>query len=196
VRIVFGIGNPGPRYRNTRHNVGFLVVEALARRSGAGFGPLAGLEATGAAIRPGAGSVLLVKPQTYVNRCGPVLAELRRRHRLPLESLLVVSDDFHLPLGRQRLRGRGTHGGHNGLASVLDALRSADCPRLRLGIGSPGGEPAERYVLAPFPEQEAAAVERAVEAAADAVELWAREGLQQAMEHANRADLDRGGEPA
>lgn len=196
MRIVFGIGNPGPSYRSTRHNVGFFVVDELARRSGAGFGPLAGLEAAGAAVRVADGSLLLVKPLTYVNRCGPVLAELRRRHELPPERLMVVLDDFHLPLGRLRLRGRGSHGGHNGLASVLDALRGDDCPRLRLGIGSPGGEPPERYVLAPFPEGDLSEVSRAVETAADAVELWAGAGLEQAMDRANRADLDQGGKPA
>jgi len=134
--------------------------------------------------------VLLVKPTSFVNLCGPVLAALCLREATPLADALVVVDDFHLPLGRLRLRSSGGAGGHNGMASILESLASAALPRLRIGIGDPGPMPAERYVLEPFAAGEEPLVERAVEAAAGAVEAWLSAGIGRAMGEVNRGDLD------
>jgi PTH1 family peptidyl-tRNA hydrolase len=190
VRVVFGIGNPGAEYRGTRHNLGFRVVEAL---SGAPLRLDPRLRAEGAAVRMEGQQVLLVRPLTYVNRCGSVLASLRREHSLDIhEEVLVVVDDFSLPLGRLRLRAQGSDGGHNGLCSLIDHLGSTAFARLRIGIGDPGDRPAEEYVLEPFPESERPVAEEAVERAAHAVRLWVRLGTERAMTEVNRAVLDPG----
>lgn len=194
MHVVFGIGNPGPEYDGTRHNVGFRVVDALLARARARAGRLPDLDAEGAETRLAGRPALLVKPLTYVNRCGPVLAAIRAREAVPLERLLVVVDDFHLPLGRLRLRRGGSDGGHNGLASIVASLGTEGFPRLRVGVGARGAAPAEAFVLSRFPPAERGAVERAVERAADAVEAWIRLGLDRAANDANRRDLD-GPEP-
>ena len=175
--------------------MGFRVVDRLAERAGLRLGPLGGLEAEGGAGRLAGRPVLLAKPTTFVNLCGPVLAALLRREEAALGDALVVVDDFHLPLGLLRLRGGGGAGGHNGLSSLVESLGTEAFPRLRLGIGSPGGAPAERYVLEPFPAGEEAAVGAAVERAADAAVAWLRDGLERAMGEVNRRELD-GGEGA
>ena len=191
MRVVFGVGNPGPDYQATRHNVGFRVVDRLARGT---LTPLPGLNADGAKVRLSGQTVLLVKPLTYVNRCGPLLEKIRREHGIPVDDLLVVVDDFALPIGRLRLRAQGSDGGHNGLASILAALQTPAFPRLRLGIGDPGELPAERYVLMPFPPEEEVQVEESVTRAAEAVHLWLRLGTENAMSEVNRRDLDQGEE--
>ena len=196
MHVVFGIGNPGPEYAGTRHNVGFEVLDALGRRAGCAWYPVAGLDARACDLQLGGRAVLLVEPLTFVNSCGPVLNALREREGLGLERLLVVVDDYQLPLGRLRLRGSGSDGGHNGLRSVADSLGTQGWPRLRIGIGHPEGRPAHEYVLARFPEADRAVVDAAVARAADAVSLWARGGLDQAMNDVNRADLDPPPAPA
>jgi len=189
VRVVFGIGNPGPKYVGTRHNLGFRVVDALAEESRGEFAPLPGPSAVFAPVRIEDEPLLLVKPLTYVNRCGPVLAALRDREGLALAHCLVVVDDFHLPLGRIRLREGGSDGGHNGLRSLIESLGTDAFPRLRIGIGEPPDTP-ERHVLEPFPPEEREAAERAVARAAEAVRLWVRLGGERAMGEVNRHDLD------
>jgi PTH1 family peptidyl-tRNA hydrolase len=196
VHVVFGIGNPGPEYDGTRHNLGFRVVDALAEAARGEFGPLAGLHAAAADVRLEGVPALLVKPLTYVNRCGPVLAALREREGLDLRRCLVVVDDFHLPLGCVRLREGGGDGGHNGLLSLIDSLGTDAFPRLRLGVGEPSGVPFEQYVLEPFPPAEREAADGAVTRAADGVRLWLRLGSQRAMGEVNRRDLDPPAGPA
>ena len=196
MHVVFGIGNPGPRYDGTRHNLGYRVVDELAAAARGAFAPLPGPPAAGALVRLEGTAVLLVKPLTYVNRCGPVLAALREREGVPLERCLVVVDDFHLPPGRVRLRLQGSDGGHNGLLSLIQSLGTEAFPRLRLGIGAPGPEPAERYVLQPFAPGEQGAADAAVVRAAEAVRLWLRLGGERAMGEVNRRDLDPSAGPA
>jgi PTH1 family peptidyl-tRNA hydrolase len=187
--VVFGIGNPGPRYQRTRHNLGFEVIDALC--AGRGMRIDQRLGAAGAPLRIEGEPVLCVKPLTYVNRCGPVLEALRHAHGLELDRLLVVVDDLNLPPGRLRLRAGGSDGGHNGLRSLIDSLDSTGFPRLRIGIGGPAGLKAEEYVLQPVPEAERPSLASAVERAAAAVRLWIRAGTENAMSEVNRADLDR-----
>jgi len=191
VLVVFGVGNPGPEYEQTRHNVGFRIVDRLAAESGARLARIPGVDAEGAETRLEGKPALLVKPQGYVNRSGPVAARLIARREIPLENLLVVVDDFHLPVGRLRLRGDGSDGGHNGLRSIAASLGTAYA-RLRFGVGEPGNVPAERYVLCRFPAGERPIVEEAIERAALAVRLWVRLGCERAMGEVNRRDLDPG----
>ncbi len=185
MKLIIGLGNPDRRYQHTRHNVGWEVIDRLARRLGTAVDQEEGWALVGGA-RIGRHRVLLAKPQTYVNLSGTAVVDLRRRHRVKLEDLLIVVDDLDLSPGRLRLRAGGSHGGHNGLRSIIEALGSDAFPRLRVGIGRPpeGVDPA-RFVLTRFSEQERALIEPALDRAADAVEAIVREGLTAAMNRFN-----------
>lgn len=154
MRAVVGLGNPGDDYRGTRHNVGFLLVQRVAKTWGVRlkkrrFG------AKLAAVERNGEEILLVMPQTYMNLSGQAVRELARHHRLPSDRLLVVYDDFELPLGEIRVRRTGGAGSHKGMASVLAELETRDVPRIRIGIGPlPDGADASDFVLAPFTERE------------------------------------------
>ncbi len=183
-----GLGNPGPEYENTRHNAGFLLADHLARRWG-----LPAFRRVPAA-RETRGTVLgqelvLLKPQTYMNRSGAALAPLRNQPDFdPARDLLVLVDDFALPLGRFRLRARGTSGGHNGLKSIEGALRSQAYPRLRIGVGPLPEEvdDSAEYVLSEFTREEAEALRQLLDPMAEAVECWLTEGIEVAMSRFNR----------
>jgi len=183
-RVLVGLGNPGERYRQTRHNVGFRVIETVAVRRGL---PLDGTECN--ARTADGGGVLLVLPQTYMNRSGYTLRCLVERRGLVPEATLVVYDEVHLPVGRLRLRKKGGPGGHRGMESVVENLRTAEVPRLRCGVGPAEGElPGEAlvdFVLAPFEGSEEEAVAAMIERAADACEAWLDEGLDVAMNRFN-----------
>jgi len=177
-RLVVGLGNPGPRYESTRHNAGFRVVDRLARRSGAIFEPARELEGYEgprdfefARLRGDPGPALLVKPQTFMNLSGDVVAPLLSSRNLPPANLLVVYDDLDLPLGAKRIRPHGGPGTHNGMRSIVDRLASDRFPRLRLGIGKAGTD-AARHVLEDFTKDEESVIARAVEEAADAIAFW------------------------
>lgn len=180
-RIVLGLGNPGREYEETRHNVGYRVVEELARRMKATFSkaPHNALAAQG---RIKNRTFLLVKPLTYMNNSGEVIPALRPDD---LGDLLVVVDDFALELGRLRLRPKGSDGGHNGLASLIAALGSQEFARLRIGIGKAPTKVRRDYVLSPFTKQERPVIEEAIVRAADCVATWALEGIQNAMNKFN-----------
>lgn len=195
MHIVFGIGNPGPEYEGTRHNLGFEVVDALAEAAGRRLQPMASLPAVGQQARVQGKSVLLVKPLTYVNLCGAVLQTLRKREGLGLDRLLVVVDDIALPVGRIRLRKQGRDGGHKGLRSLIQHLGSEDFCRLRVGVGDPGPLPAERYVLQRFGEGDRPLIDEAVRAAVEATGQWVRLGVDRAMNEVNRRELDDPPEP-
>jgi PTH1 family peptidyl-tRNA hydrolase len=190
MRILFGIGNPGPEYEGTRHNLGFEVLASVA--GSARFTSLAGLPAEAARVDGFGDPLLVVRPLTYVNRCGPVLSALMRLTGTGRGDALVVVDDLDLAPGRVRLRERGSAGGHNGLRSIEAALGSDAYPRLRLGIGGPGAAARPDYVLARFPEDERAAVDAAVERSGAGVGMWLADGLEKAMAWTNRRDLDPG----
>jgi PTH1 family peptidyl-tRNA hydrolase len=182
-RLILGLGNPGERYRDTRHNVGFLVVEELARRWGVR------LDRRECSSFVGGGETLLAQPQTYMNRSGWAARCLVESHELDPSSLLVVFDEVALPLGKLRLRKSGSPGGHRGLESVIENLRTDQVPRLRLGVspedGPPRGEDLVEFVLSPFPPEQREAVEAMVARAADACETWLREGAEAAMSRFN-----------
>lgn len=180
-RMIVGLGNPGPEYAGTRHNIGFRIVDVLARRWGGRFTPME--EALVAFISLRGVPVALVKPQTFMNLSGRAVRPLVHRFGLPLSHLMVVYDDMDLPLGTLRMRVRGSHGGHRGMRSVLEALESTEVPRLRFGIGRPPGnlDPAE-YVLSPFAPEELEVLPQLVERAVRALELWVTEGISRAMQ--------------
>jgi PTH1 family peptidyl-tRNA hydrolase len=177
-RLVVGLGNPGPEYADTRHNLGFRVVERLAEGLAAPWSrkgrSLVARAEIGAAQGPAL--AVLARPQTFMNLSGRAARELLEALG-PEAAWLVVSDDFHLPLGRLRCRASGSDGGHNGLASVIEALPGRDVPRLRMGIGEPPpGCPSEDYVLQPFKRGERAEVQAMVERTAELVREWLGHG--------------------
>ncbi len=182
MKLILGLGNPGERYRQTRHNVGFRVVEEVARRRGM---RLDRLECNSLVAVPEGGEVALGQPQTYMNRSGYAARCLCERWEVAPEELLVVYDEVSLPLGKLRLRRAGSPGGHRGMESVLESLQTDQVPRLRCGVGGPEGEEIVEYVLSPFLAEEREAVEGMVARAADACEVWAAEGAEAAMQRFN-----------
>jgi PTH1 family peptidyl-tRNA hydrolase len=189
MKLIVGLGNPGPRYRRTRHNLGFRVVDLLAERWGIHVGGRRHEAESGVGEIAGV-SVMLAKPQTYMNLSGGAVAKLRRVRRLEVEDIIAVYDDLDLALGRVRIRGGGGPGGHNGVVSLIAAL-GREFPRVRIGIGRPpGGEDPAEYVLAPFTAAEVEPIERAIVRAADGVETLLTEGLERAMGTFNRAAAD------
>ena len=177
---VLGLGNPGSRYRATRHNLGFMVLEELAGRWAsrfrAGKGPY---DIAQTIVQPEGRQVYLVAPLTMMNGSGAAASDIIERYDVPLSAMLVVLDDFWLPLGNLRFRRQGSDGGHNGLASIIESVQSDAFPRLRLGIGKvampPKSEMAD-FVLSPFDEEEKPAILDMIHRAADAVEDFARTG--------------------
>jgi peptidyl-tRNA hydrolase, PTH1 family len=190
VKVICGLGNPGDRYRWTRHNVGFRVVDLLADRWAlTGEGRLRDGAAVLEARRPEpVGRVLLVKPMRYMNRSGaPLRAALRQTDADVGEDLLVVADDIDLPLGRVRLRRSGSAGGHNGLRDIIAALGTDEFARLRIGVGRAGE--AASHVLATFRPDERDLATEMVAVGADAAELWLAEGIDAAMNAFNGLEV-------
>lgn len=188
MRLILGLGNPGEPYRDTRHNVGFRVVDELARRWEAAVDRLE-CNALAGRFGAGEGEVLLAKPQTYMNRSGYAARCFAELHGIDPSSVLVVYDELNLPLGKLRLRRAGSPAGHRGLESVIENLRTAEVPRLRLGVAPgeerPPGEDLADFVLSPFEAGEREEAEAMVRRAADACEVWLREGIEAAMNRFN-----------
>jgi peptidyl-tRNA hydrolase, PTH1 family len=189
MKLVVGLGNPGEQYRGTRHNVGFDVVDLLARQHGLAFemAPVKALQAKWRVSEPGPDVVLLVKPLTFVNLTGEAVGGLCRYYKVALADLLVICDDVNLPLGRLRARAGGSDGGHNGLKSLTQHLGTSDYARLRAGVGR--GElrrDLADHVLARFEPDERPGIEDAVARAASAVETWVEDGLAKMMNIFNR----------
>lgn len=187
IRLLVGLGNPGRRYRLTRHNVGFMVIEEIGRRHGAADGreaPHALVER----VELQGETVVLARPTLFMNRSGPAVRALLDRERLEPDQVLVICDDLAIPFGALRVRRQGSHGGHNGLRSIIEALGTRTFPRLRIGIG-PADSPEEHvdFVLGRFPAGERGRLAEVIGAAADCAETAVREGIEQAMNRFNRS---------
>jgi PTH1 family peptidyl-tRNA hydrolase len=190
-KLIVGLGNPGPRYSHTRHNVGFSVVAELGRRYGfragskgpaiVGEGRIAGIP------------VVLAQPTTMMNDSGRAVAQLRKKHGVwDLEDMLVVYDELDLPLGTVRIRGQGSAGGHNGMKSIINAVGGQDFARVRVGIGRPmGGLDPIEHVLARFRPDEKPIIDKAVGIAADAIEAWVELGTYETMNRFNGQALEQ-----
>ena len=185
-RLIVGLGNPGIEYEDTRHNVGFLIVDALARQLDVAFESDKGPSLTGSGrfrSRP----VQLVKPLTYMNRSGTSVLRQMNKWRIAREDMLVVYDDLNLDLGVLRIRKSGSAGGHNGVQDIIDVIKSNDFPRLRVGIGSNFNRGQQsKYVLSPFLPEESETVEETIQKAKDAALLFVTEGLTVAMNQFNK----------
>jgi PTH1 family peptidyl-tRNA hydrolase len=185
LRLVAGLGNPGDKYRRTRHNLGFLVIDVLAARGDARAARDED-DAWVAEAEVAGEPTLLVKPQSFMNRSGVPIERLLVKQELAPKDLVVVVDDAALEIGTLRIRERGTHGGHNGLRSIIDLLGTDEFPRVRVGIRKE--EPPEdlaAFVLAEFPPEDVLVVQEIVGWAADAVACLLREGAEEAMNRYN-----------
>ena len=194
MKLIVGLGNPGRAYRDTRHNVGFLVVDEIARRHqlSLSMGP-SQVPETFVAKRFGADPLLVAKPLTFMNRSGDAVAALARYYDIAAADLLVVFDDVDLPFGRLRARQRGSAGTHNGLRSIVNRLGTTEFPRLRLGIGR-GDQRRDLadHVLSKFERDEAAALETVIARAADAAEMFAATDILKVMNTYNSDDAASG----
>ncbi len=183
MKLIVGLGNPGPQYSGTRHNTGFDVVDVLASRWGIRLATEKFHGWFGGGERDGQ-RVVLLKPTTFMNRSGRAVLAAGRFYKLDPECLLVISDDVALPVGRLRMRTGGSAGGHNGLQDIIDRLSDDAWCRLRIGIGEPIGQ-ATRYVLGRFGGEEEIIMQRARQYAADAVECWIENGPDLTMTRFN-----------
>ena len=201
LRLIAGLGNPGPRYAGTRHNAGFMVLEALASGSGVAFRNQTRLKGRLAEIGWGGQRLRLLMPQTYMNGCGVSIRAALDWFNLRPEHLLVVVDDMDLPLGRLRLRGEGSHGGHKGLGSTIAHLNTQAFARLRVGIGAPSQDPAARkaatvgHVLGRFSAAESPLLAQVLNEVVRGIHILQRQGLAAAMNALNGLQVQANSTP-
>lgn len=192
IYLIAGLGNPGPEYADNRHNVGFRCLDRLAETHRLAFRRRQKrAQVTSGRIQ--GHRVVLVKPQTFMNKSGESVARLAQFYKVDLARLMVVYDDLDLPPGTIRLRPSGGSGGHRGVRSIIHQLGSQEFPRLRIGIGRPPGrmDPAD-YVLQDVSGEEAILFDRVLDRAVDAIEIWLDEGIRQAMDEHNQSPGDGG----
>jgi PTH1 family peptidyl-tRNA hydrolase len=183
--LIVGLGNPGREYRNTRHNVGFLVIDRLAEELKVTLGRMQS-RALVALANDGDKKVLLVKPVTYMNLSGTAISALMRFYKVPVSQLMVAHDDIDLPLGTLRLRPGGGSAGQKGIGSTIERLGTEEFARLRVGVGRPPGQKvAADYVLRPFGRDEAETLQYVLDRAAEAALTFVRSGLDTAMNRYN-----------
>ena len=190
MKLVVGLGNPGARYRGTRHNVGFEVIDALAGKHRLTLQPWKGL-AEAVEWRRLEGRVWFVKPTTYMNLSGDAVVALAGFYKVELADIFVVCDDVNLPVGRLRARPEGSDGGNNGLASIIASLGTDGFSRLRIGVGR--GDPQRDladHVLSRFSTDELPEVNASIDRAVDAVSVWLDEGIARVMNIFNRAEIE------
>ena len=176
------LGNPGLRYEGTRHNAGFMAADALARKKNVSINR-ARFRALTATCPIGDETVMLMKPQTYMNLSGEAVGQAARFYKIPADHVLVVSDDITLPIGALRIRTKGSAGGHNGLKNIISVLGTEEFPRIRLGVGTPPHPDYDTvdWVLSVFRDQDAVDMAEAASRAADAVECFITQGPEKAM---------------
>jgi PTH1 family peptidyl-tRNA hydrolase len=187
MKVIVGLGNPGLKYARTRHNIGFEVIDYLAAAPGSS--PFREkFEAFVAEQKEGDEAILLVKPLTFMNLSGRSVRAILDFYKLPVEQVLVICDDFNLPLGKLRIRAKGSHGGQNGLRNIQEQLGTDAYSRLRIGVGQPVPGEAVDFVLSTFKPGERAATEEAVALAAQAALVWVRQGIDACMNRFNGSE--------
>ncbi len=184
IKLIVGLGNPGARFAQNRHNVGFFIVDQFARAHDLEFSR----RRFNALLAEGdtAGQrIMIVKPQTYMNASGGAVGKLFAFYKIAPHDLLVIYDDLDLPLGKIRLRSRGSAGGHHGMESIIARIGTSDFPRLRVGIGRPDPDADVDHVLSNFTADERTVMRETFERAADAIDVWLRDGITVAMNKFN-----------
>ena len=186
IRFVAGLGNPGPEYAATRHNIGFMIADQFAAQVGSTWEKSSKWDA----LLAKCGSVLLLKPMSFMNRSGHPLFAVAQFYKIEPQQILVVLDDLALPVGRLRLRARGGSGGHNGLESIIMQFGTEEIPRLRIGIGAAPREGSVDYVLNRFFDEEKPLVRSAIDRAVEAVKCAIDKGLVSAMNTFNKTESE------
>ncbi len=186
------LGNPGLRYEGTRHNAGFMAADALSKKKNISI-DRARFRALTATCPIGDQTVLLMKPQTYMNLSGEAVGQAARFYKVPADHILVISDDISLPIGAMRIRTKGSAGGHNGLKNIIAVLGTEEFPRIRLGVGSPPHPDYDTvdWVLSVFRNQDAVDMQAAASRAADAVECYIAQGPEKAMNLYSQKKISR-----
>lgn len=194
VKAVVGLGNPGQAYRNTRHNLGFMVIDALLEEFEGALKTSVRAKAQKAKVHFKKEDVVLCKPLTYMNLSGEAVLRLSQEFKLHAEDILVICDDIQVALGRIKFKAKGSAGGHNGLASIIQCLKTSEFPRLRIGIAAcPRPPDLSAYVLSEFSAQERKVMQGSLRSAKDAVLCWLEEGTETAMNKFNRVrETDNG----
>jgi PTH1 family peptidyl-tRNA hydrolase len=187
MKLVVGLGNPGPKYAGTRHNVGFEVIDYLAAAPGCSMFREK-FEAFVADLKEGDETVLLMKPLTFMNLSGRAVRAAVDFYKLTVDQVLIICDDFNLPLGKLRVRAKGSHGGQNGLRNIQEQLGTDAYARLRIGVGQPAPGDAVDFVLSKFKPGERKSADEAVAAAAQATLEWVRRGTEATMNRFNGGD--------
>lgn len=185
MKCIVGLGNPGRKYKQTRHNIGFIIIEELCYRNKWKLNK-SKFNGNYALEQSSGEKVLLLQPQTFMNLSGEAIQPLADYYNIPAEDILVIFDDLDLPAGKIRLREKGGHGGHNGVRSTISEMGTKDFKRLRFGIGRPTTPmPVVNYVLGKFPKSEREAITDGIEKAADACETWLEKPFTQVMNEFN-----------
>lgn len=188
MKLVVGLGNPGKEYAQSRHNIGFMVLDELAQRNGVELKKRFWFPAQQAKCRMGDHEVRLLKPTTFMNRSGQAVWGAMKKWRITPADTVIIYDDVDLEFGHIRVRGKGSGGSHNGMKSVLDWVQTKSFPRVRVGIGSkPKGADMIEFVLGPFSTEESLGLEKVVEQAADAVESIFSIGTERTMNTFNQS---------
>lgn len=187
--LIVGLGNPGKQYQNTRHNAGFMAVDALARALNADFEPWRGDLALAAKTEAEGKTIYLLKPQTFMNLSGQAVSAFANFYKIPPSAVLVIFDDMSLPLGSIRLRKDGSAGGQNGMQNIIELAGTQNIARLRIGIGPrPAYFEGKDFVLSKFSAQEQEVLSSALQKAKEAVSAMLSKGIEQAMTEANRKE--------
>ncbi|MGK9476602.1 aminoacyl-tRNA hydrolase [Melioribacter sp. OK-6-Me] len=176
MRAVIGLGNPGKEYANTRHNIGFIILDRFASVYRLSFNRENNYLKSEGSL--GSSDFILVKPTTFMNLSGVAVKDFLNKYKIPLAEVLVITDDVYLKIGKIRIRQRGSNGGHNGLKSIIEQLGATDFPRLRFGIGNPGNLILSEYVLSPFPEDELKMIDSSIDLAVHLVENFITGGYK------------------
>ena len=184
--LLVGLGNPGPQYNGTRHNVGFMLLDYLARETGVVFSECR-WKATAAKTLISGVTAVMLKPETYMNLSGIAVSQAAHFYKLDPAKILVIHDDLDIELGRIKMVAGGGDGGHKGIRSIIEHLGTSDFPRLKIGIGRPAGPvPPDKYVLAKFVPEELAVVKQKMQAAVDGITILLQQGISAAMTTVNQ----------
>ena len=187
MKLIAGLGNPGPRYKNTRHNIGFRVTDKIVSKYNGTLKKKFLKKANQANISISGENVLILQPLSYMNLSGGSILRFQKKLRLDLQDLLIVCDDINLPIGKIRIRPAGSPGGHNGLASIIDSLGSEKFPRLRIGIKTDKSvEDLSEYVLSGFNSEQAQIMKQVLDKAVSACESWITDGTEATMNRFNQ----------